>query len=92
MHNETLIRPIVYTDPSGHVATLVNDPPASHGELLHLRIEGPDMEPTDFNPGDLLPSGYTAARQVIRCSGIMDKETHDLAVAFLKQWPNGPQL
>jgi hypothetical protein len=92
MHNETLIRPTVYTDPTGHVATFVSETSADHRGMLHLRIEGPDMEPKDFDPADQLPSGCTAARRVVQCAQIMDKETRALAVSFLQQWPKGPQL
>ncbi|MFA5264633.1 MAG: hypothetical protein WC378_12500 [Opitutaceae bacterium] len=61
-------------------------------EALSLRVEGPDMETRDYKPDDLLPSGCSAARQVVQCAPIMDKETRALAVAFLRQSPKGPQL
>lgn len=83
---------LVIKDEQGGTAVLtINSPQSCYG-LPILRIKTLDWE-DDFGPADLLANLITAAEVVADWASQDGRTPEELkaAVAFLRQWPDGPQ-
>jgi len=91
------MRYFLFNDPSGAMAYLTTESPASRDEALVLAVRAGDVD-GDFGPADLIYDAgvpaMTAAALVEVWASSPDRSDDEIEAArrFCAQWPEGPQV